>query len=427
MKERRRATRWVAVVAAVPLALAAACTSSQEKKDGGQSAPPPQLAISPAANAKNLPISTEVGLTVTGGKVTEVKLTDDKGGKVSGALRPDGTSWIPEKALKNKQSYTAQVTATNDAGKSVTQTTSFTTMDKPAKEVFSTLYVQDKRTYGVAMPVVVDFDPGVPKERRADVQRRLFVNTNPAQPGAWHWTEDGQQVFYRAPDFWKPGTEITVRAMLNGVPMGKEGFGDADRSASAKIGSNKVTLDIDNRTKQMSVFKDDKLVRKIPVSLGKPSTPTSSGKMVIMEKHEQTVFDTTGSADPYVVTVQDAQRLTWGGEFIHSAPWSEGDQGSTNVSHGCTNVSAADAAFLMKTTSVGDLVTIRGTEVTLDNGNGWTAWNMDWKEYVKGSALPVPQDLKPAPAPPAAAGAPAPTGSPSANQPPAPAPTAPGG
>ncbi|MFI6763681.1 Ig-like domain-containing protein [Micromonospora sp. NPDC050417] len=422
MKERRRATSWVAVVAAVPLLAIAACTSSQDKKDAAPPAPPPQLAISPAADAKNLPISTEVGLTVTGGKVSEVKLTDDKGGQVAGALRPDGSSWMPDKALKNKQRYTAQVTATNDAGKSVTQTTSFTTMDKPAKEVFSTLYLQDKRTYGVAMPVTVDFDPGVPKERRADVQRRLIVNTNPPQRGAWHWTEDGQQVFYRAPDFWKPGTTISVRAALAGVPMGKEGFGDEDRTATAKIG-NKVTLDIDNDTKQMSVFKDDKLVRKIPVSLGKPSTPTSSGKMVIMEKHEQTVFDTTGSADPYVVTVQDAQRLTWGGEFIHSAPWSEGDQGSTNVSHGCTNVSAADAAFLMRTTKVGDLVTVRGTEVQLEDGNGWTAWNMDWNEYVKGSALPVPEDLKPAPVPPAAAGVPA--APPASN--PAPAPSNPGG
>ncbi|MGW4466421.1 Ig-like domain-containing protein [Micromonospora sp. NPDC004704] len=426
MTKRRRATILVAMVATASLALVG-CTSEQDKKEAAKAAvPPPQLAISPAANAKDLPISTEVGLTVTGGKVTAVTLTDDKGGKVAGSLRTDGSSWLPDKALKNKQRYTAQVTATNDAGKEVTRTTNFTTMGKPDREIFSTLYFQDKRTYGVAMPVTVDFDPGVPKEQRADVQKRLFVTTTPAQPGAWHWTEDGQQVFYRAPDFWKAGTTISVKAMLDGVPMGKEGFGDADRTATARIG-NKVSLDIDNDTKQMSVFKDDKLVRKIPVSLGKSSTPTSSGKMVIMEKHEQTVFDTTGSADPYVVTVQDAQRLTWGGEFIHSAPWSEGDQGSTNVSHGCTNVSAANAAFLMRTTQVGDLVTVRGTEVQLEDGNGWTAWNMDWDEYVKGSALPVPQDLKPAAAPPAAAGAPAPSGPPASNQPPAPAPSNPGG
>jgi lipoprotein-anchoring transpeptidase ErfK/SrfK len=412
------------MVAAVPLALLG-CTSNRDKQEAAPP-PAPKLAISPAADAKDLPISTEIGLTVAEGKVTAVTVSDDKGGKVDGALRSDGTSWVPDKALKNKQRYTAQVTATSDAGKSVTQSTSFTTMDKPAKEVTSTLYFRDNATYGVAMPVTVDFDPAVPKDRRADVQRRLLVKTDPPQPGAWHWTEDGKQVFYRAPDFWKTGTTISVRAALAGVPMGKDVFGDADRTGTAKIG-DKVSLEIDNATKRMSVLKDDKVVRKIPVSLGKPDTPTSSGKMVIMEKHDETVFDTSGSADPYVVTVQDAQRLTRGGEFIHSAPWSVGDQGVSNVSHGCTNVSPEDADWLMGITHIGDLVTFTGTEAKLAQGNGWTAWDLSWDEYVKGSALPVPAGLKPAPAPPAVAGPPAATSSPSTNGSPAPAPSNPGG
>lgn len=424
MRQRRRATCLVAMVAAVPLALLG-CTSNRDKQEAAPP-PAPKLAISPAADAKDLPISTEIGLTVAEGKVTAVTVSDDKGGKVDGALRSDGTSWVPDKALKNKQRYTAQVTATSDAGKSVTQSTSFTTMDKPAKEVTSTLYFRDNATYGVAMPVTVDFDPAVPKDRRADVQRRLLVKTDPPQPGAWHWTEDGKQVFYRAPDFWKTGTTISVRAALAGVPMGKDVFGDADRTGTAKIG-DKVSLEIDNATKRMSVLKDDKVVRKIPVSLGKPDTPTSSGKMVIMEKHDETVFDTSGSADPYVVTVQDAQRLTRGGEFIHSAPWSVGDQGVSNVSHGCTNVSPEDADWLMGITHIGDLVTFTGTEAKLAQGNGWTAWDLSWDEYVKGSALPVPAGLKPAPAPPAVAGPPAATSSPSTNGSPAPAPSNPGG
>ena len=59
-----------------------------------------------------------------------------------------------------------------------------------------------------------------------------------------------------------------------------------------------------------------------------------------------------------------------------------------NVSHGCTNVSAAAADWLMGVTQVGDLVTVKGTEVRLQPGNGWTAWNVSWDEFVKGSALP---------------------------------------
>ena len=121
--------------------------------------------------------------------------------------------------------------------------------------------------------------------------------------------------------------------------------------------------------------------------------------MVIMEKHQYTTFDTRGEPNGgYVIDVEDAQRLTWGGEFIHGAPWSEGDQGKINVSHGCTNISAEAADWLMTITQVGDLVTFKGTEVQLQPGNGWTAWNVSWQEFVKGSALPVPAGLRPAPA-----------------------------
>jgi lipoprotein-anchoring transpeptidase ErfK/SrfK len=134
----------------------------------------------------------------------------------------------------------------------------------------------------------------------------------------------------------------------------------------------------------------------MPVSLGKASTPSSSGTMVIMDKQPQTVFDTfaeLGPRDGYRVNINDAQRLTWGGEFIHAAGWSVTDQGRRNVSHGCVNVSPANASWLFGRTKIGDPVTVKGTERQLVAGNGWTVWNMTWAEYVKGSALPVPPEL----------------------------------
>src|SRR3954466_14352156 len=56
---------------------------------------PVELAITPAAGKKDVPVSAEVGLKVTGGKVTSVTLTDSAGKTVSGALRDDGSSWVP--------------------------------------------------------------------------------------------------------------------------------------------------------------------------------------------------------------------------------------------------------------------------------------------------------------------------------------------
>ncbi|MFJ6194547.1 Ig-like domain-containing protein [Micromonospora sp. NPDC092111] len=398
MDLRRRLTLLAITIAAAPLVLGG-CTA--ERKAGAGSAAgaaTPTVAVTPADRARDVPVSAEVGTTVTGGKVASVKLTDDKGRTIAGEPREDGSSWVPAAPLEKGQTYTAEVTATGDSGRTTVGRTTFTTAAKSNRQaVTSTLYFTGNQTYGTAMPVTVAFEPAIPKAARADVQRRLFLKTDPPQPGTWSWLEDGSQVYYRAPDFWRSGTKISVRAGLEGLPIGKEFVGDSDRRATSKIG-RQVALDIDNATKQMSVFQDGKLLRKIPVSLGKPSTPSSSGKMVIMEKHQQTTFDTRGEPDGgYVVDVEDAQRLTWGGEFIHAAPWSEGDQGYTNVSHGCANVSSTAADWLMGVTQVGDLVTVKGTEVPLRAGNGWTAWNTTWDEFVKGSALPVPPGLKPAP------------------------------
>ncbi|HEX2773185.1 MAG TPA: Ig-like domain-containing protein [Micromonosporaceae bacterium] len=416
MRLTRPAVPLLAVLACLTLVLAS-CTSNPVKRAVQKVDPPvPKVAIQPTADAKNVPVSAEIAAAVTDGKLTTVTVKDAKGAKLSGSMRPDGSSWIPDRPLTYKQKYTAEVTATNDHGKTTTQSASFTTMAKPANQTQVTYYFQNNAKYGVAMPVPIAFDPPVPKEARAGVQHRLFVTTSPSQPGVWHWLADGSQAYYRAPEMWRPGTKISVRAALEGVPMGQGSYGAGDFRGTATVG-DKVTLDVDNRTKQISVYRNDRLARKIPVSLGKSSTPSSSGKMVIMEKHETTVFDTRGSPDPYVVTVSDAQRLTWGGEFVHSAPWSVGDQGNTNVSHGCANVSPENAAYLMKVTHVGDLVTVRGTEAKLDPGNGWTAWDMSWEQYIKGSALPVPEELKRSnqKAGPKSGGSPAPSGTPSAN------------
>ncbi|MBB5869263.1 lipoprotein-anchoring transpeptidase ErfK/SrfK [Allocatelliglobosispora scoriae] len=395
----RQRAGWAMVAVTVMALVAAGCSSEPEQPPLVLPAiAPPTLDITPAAKAKQVPVSAEIAVRTTDGRVTALDVTDDKGVAVRGAMRADGSSWVPAKPLGYQRTYTVAATATGAYGQATTQRTSFTTMAKPTRTVDTTLYFFDQATYGVAMPVTLDFSQAIPKSARAAVQRRLFVTTEPPQPGAWHWLDSGTEVFYRAPDYWRPGTKITVRMALEGVPMGAGIFGDADRTATAKIG-NSVFLDIDNRTKQMTVTIDGKVAKRIPVSMGKPNTPTSSGKMVIMEKHDRVTFDTRN--DPqggYVVTVSDAQRLTWGGEFIHAAPWSEGDQGYSNVSHGCTNVSSWAASYLMGITHVGDLVTIKGTEVTLDQGNGWTAWNMTWDEFVRGSALDVPADLKPAPA-----------------------------
>jgi lipoprotein-anchoring transpeptidase ErfK/SrfK len=353
-------------------------------RPGHRMGPAVSLDISPADNAKNLPISTEIGTKVSQGTISAVTLTEQGGAPVAGAMRPDGSSWIPNKPLKLGKTYTAQVTASGSGGRTETRTTTFSTMKSAGQQVDTTLYMRDGGKYGVAMPVAIQFDPEIPPSARAAVERRLFVTSTPPQPGVWRWFT-GKQVVYRPATYWQPGTRLTVRAALDGVPLGGGRYGDEDHAARATIGSD-FQMRVDNRTKRLSAYANGKLLKTIPVSMGKPSTPSSSGTMVIMERHDQTIFDTFAElgAAGYRVSVQWAERLTWGGEFIHSAPWSVWDQGRTNVSHGCINVSPENAKWLYDRIKVGDPVTVHGTEHKLDPGNGWTAWDMSWKDYLKG-------------------------------------------
>ena len=405
---RRSFVTVVVAVVVAPLALsgcgerkgAATWVGPASSASGGpvpESATVPiQLAITPSAGKKELPVSTEIGLKVSGAKVTSVTLKGGDGKTVAGALREDRSAWVPGKPLKIKQTYVASVVATSDSGLTKTATTTFTTMGAPARKTGTGLYLFDDRTYGVAMPVVAEFSPGIRKADRAGVQKRMFVRTSPAQPGVWSWTASGTQAYYRGPKFWKPGTKLTVRIGVGGLPTGGGRYGDRDRSATARIGRSFV-MKVDNATKKMTVLEGGKAVRTMLVSLGKASTPSSSGTMVVMEKKEQTVFDTTAELGPeegYRTEIQYAQRLTWSGQYIHSAPWSVAAQGRRNVSHGCVNVSPSNARWLFGKTLIGDPVTVRGTSDKLDYGNGWTPWDVSWSQFVKGSALPVPASLK---------------------------------
>ncbi|WP_250035715.1 L,D-transpeptidase [Paractinoplanes maris] len=382
---------WVGTPSASASASAPAVTGREES-----ATVPVSLAVTPATGKTEVPVSAEIGFKVAGAKVTTVTLKDSAGKAVAGTLREDGSAWVPSAPLKTKQKYAASVVATAEDGSTKTAATTFTTMGKPGKRTGTGLYLFDDHTYGVAMPVVVEFSPGIKKADRAAVQRRMFVTTTPAQPGVWSWTPNGTQAYYRGPEFWQSGTTLKVRIGLGGLPTGSGRYGDRDRSATAKIG-RRFEMKVDNASKKMTVVQDGKAIKTMPVSLGKKSTPSSSGTMVVMEKKAETVFDTTaelGPEDGYRTEIQFAQRLTWSGQYIHSAPWSVGDQGRRNVSHGCVNVAPGNARWLFDRTLIGDPVTVKGTSDKLSYGNGWTPWDKPWSEFVKGSALPVPASLK---------------------------------
>jgi Bacterial Ig domain/L,D-transpeptidase catalytic domain len=93
-----------------------------------------------------------------------------------------------------------------------------------------------------------------------------------------------------------------------------------------------------------------------------------------------------GDPGYYNVLVYDSVKFTASGDYIHSAPWSVGEQGFANVSHGCVNVAPAQAARYYGHSLLGDPITIVGSPLRGTWGDGWTIWFLSWRKLVAGSA-----------------------------------------
>lgn len=336
----------------------------------------------PADGATNVATAVELTLTGPNAASANVVLTDAAGTTVPGAMRADGSAWLPAAQLTYGTTYTARLTGAS------TKKVTFTTMNQPSRLVRASTPLPSGQIYGVALPIVVIFAADVAADQRANVERRLLVDSEPAQVGSWHWFS-GQEVHFRTKDYWQEGTKLSVRLAVGGLSLGGNGYGAKDVTIHATIGE-KILMSTDDATHTMTVTRHDQVIKTLPVSLGKASTPSSSGAMVVMTKNYSELFVSTVPGDSYRETVYWTQRLTSGGEYIHAAPWSVDSQGKRNVSHGCTNVSTANAKWLFGFTHVGDPVVVKGTPRKLEWGNGWTDWNRPWDEYVKGSALPAP-------------------------------------
>jgi lipoprotein-anchoring transpeptidase ErfK/SrfK len=393
MNTKARLASVTAAVAALVLPVAlTSCSSNSgtDAKNGSADAagPAPSVVVTPAANARMLPVTTEIAAKVSNGTVTTVTLTDANGKAITGSMRLDDSSWVPSEPLAYGQSYTARVTATN-AGGTIEKTTSFSTMAKPSTPPIHTSFnVDSAQKYGVGMPIVVDFGSAIPDKYKDDVERRLFVTSYPAQVGAWRWYSD-TEVAYRPKAHWRTGTTVDVRLAVGGQPIGNRVI-EKDRDATFTIGRD-MQYAVTNRNHTMTITSNGKVVKKYPISMGKPRTPSWSGKFVIMDRLPATVFDTIGEPDGgYRIAVKYAERLTWSGTFFHSAPWSVGQQGRVNVSHGCVNLAPAAAKWIYKNSLVGDPASISGTSRRVAQGNGWTVWDISWNEYIEGSALDSP-------------------------------------
>jgi lipoprotein-anchoring transpeptidase ErfK/SrfK len=387
-----------------PVMLLAACSSdgkddkvgpaAAENKPGAQpgkgKAAPAQLALTPAAGAKD--VETD-GLTVaaTGGKVTQVTVTDAKGGKIEGAVSPDGAKWLPAAPLLNGATYKVAAKAANADGEEVAAETSFSTVK--AEKTFTADFTPFEQgdTVGVGTVVSVKFNK--PVKDKASIQKNLKVTAEPAVEGSWSWVEDNdgsQRADFRPKEYWKPGTKVTLEARLNGAKAGPGLYGKQDKKIDFTIGRSSVAV-ADLKTKQMTLTVDGQLQHTLPISAGGPNYATWTGTMIVLDKVDgiRMNSETVGLGNAYdMENVRYAVHLSNSGTYAHAAPWNEGKFGKMNDSHGCIGMSTSNAGIYFKQAMAGDpMEVVNGTEKKLKVGNGFGAWNLTWDEWVKGSAL----------------------------------------
>ena len=362
-----------------------------------QPAPPEPVVMKAnvADRASEVKVSTVVAVTASAGSLRKVTLAytmKDRDGKivkgtVPGRLAKNRSSWAAGERLEPAAAYTLTMVGTNASDGATTQSSSrFSTAKLTLDEqTFAQLYPLRGMDVGVGMPVVLTFD--VPVKNRKAFEQHLSVRSSPAQAGSWRWFSD-KEVHFRPQRYWRPGTKVQVRADLNGLDAGGGVYGQNSTSTSFTVGRSLVTK-INLRSKRAKVYIDGDLARTIPISAGKSGWLTRSGTKLIMEKLPVTRMTNQmiGAAESYDLRVRYAMRITWSGEFLHAAPWNAGNFGRVNASHGCVGMSTGDAAWLFSRVNIGDPVVTTGSSRGLEDGNGWTDWEMSFSQYRKGSAL----------------------------------------
>lgn len=247
-------------------------------------------------------------------------------------------------------------------------------------------------TYGVGIVVRVMFTRNVPESARTAVTDRISVTSSvPIGEAGWAWT-DARTAVFRPRDFWPAHSTVRVSALPTDEILGRTRARDLRWAGwvdtSFSTGASQV-ITIDAHTDQATVVRDGQPLRTIPVSLGKPGWETRSGIKVLMEKYRVKTMtsESIGADDPYIIEAPYAIRLTNTGEFIHSAPWATARLGRSNGSHGCTNVSDADARWLYRHHLYGDPVITTGTIRAMEPGNGaGGVWNVPWETWLTGHA-----------------------------------------
>lgn len=410
---RSRAHKRVAgaVAAVAAMMLAAGCTvSTDNKPDPASSAVATTatsaavISVSPAEGGTPINPLDPITVEVAKGTLTSVTLTNPEGKDVAGIITPDQTAWKPSEPLGYGKSYDLVVDAVDSNGVATTKNTTLTTV-APSNQTRAYINttggasISEGGTYGVGTVIAVHFDESIGD--KAAAEKSLLVTTNPPVTGSWYWV-DSQNVHWRPQEYYTPGTTVSVSANIYGKELGKGLYGEQDDTVAFTIGDSHISIADDN-TKMVTVYENGQVIKEMPTSMGMGGTETigdttlsfwtQPGTYTVMDKANPVIMDSSTYGLPinsrlgYKETINWATRISTDGIYLHELESTVWAQGNTDTSHGCLNLSAANAKWFFDFAQPGDVVEIKNTggaplEVW-QNGD----WTLSWAEWAAGSAL----------------------------------------
>ncbi|MGW3957116.1 L,D-transpeptidase [Streptomyces sp. NPDC004752] len=382
------------------LTLTACGGSADAKEHEGKGGDSPttstaRIAISAKDGSTDASINT-TGVQVSDGRLTDVKMTVAGSGQaVPGAISANGHAWKPKEQLERGTKYEIAATAKDAGGRTAAANSIFTTVTT-ANSFVGTYTPDDGTTVGVGMPVSFTFDKAISDTKA--VQSRIAVTSSTGQQVVGHWF-GAQRLDFRPQEYWKAGSKVTVKIDLDGVEGAKGVYGVQKKTVTFTVGRSQVsTVDVDKQT--MTVVRDGKPLRTVPISAGSPQHTTYNGQMVISEKFVQTRMNgsTVGFGGEYdIPDVPHAMRLTTSGTFVHGNYWynrADPPFGRQGTSHGCVGLADVQGAqgdttakWFYDNSLVGDVVIVKNSpDRTVSPDNGLNGWNLPWSQWTAGGA-----------------------------------------
>ena len=344
------------------------------------------VTVAPPSGTTGVALDAAVTVATTAGTLTSVQVADAAGAPLTGVLAPSRLAWRSAGALQPGATYRVVATVTHN-GVIAQRAATFTTV-VPTALVTASVWPSNGLSVGVGQPIVFTFNHYVDTAAaRAAVLSHISVSMSRPVPGGWYWFSD-VELHFRPATFWPSGERIAVKADLDGWNAANGRWGSGQIADSFTIGAARISV-ANLQTEKMTVTQNGVTIATYPISGGRTQFPTMNGTHIVLDRssvvrmNSATVGIPVNSPNGYNELVYDDVHISDSGEYVHAAPWSVGDQGVVNVSHGCINVSPANALAFFNFSRVGDVVeVVGGPRPPAAGDHGVMDWSTAWSQWT---------------------------------------------